>query len=194
MSPRIFVTGPPGCGKTTVIRRVAEILGEKAAGFYTEEIRDARRRRVGFRVVTLDGRRGELADKWSGRGPRVGSYRVNVGSFEHVALPSLDVEEGRILIVDEIGKMECCSEAFVRRVRELLQTGPPVLATIPLRGGGDFLEEVRRKGDVKTFTVTLENRETLPAQIAAMLSALPTQGAGPQNRCLPENPWRPGVR
>lgn len=167
----ILVTGPPGCGKTTVVRRVAGILGEKAAGFYTEEIRDAKKQRIGFRVVTLDGKGGELADKYSGRGPKVGSYRVKVESFERVALPSLEINEGKILIVDEIGKMECFSEAFVRRVRMILQAGVPVLATIPFRGGGDFLEEIRRQGDAETFTVTPENREALPAQIAAKLSA-----------------------
>ena len=171
MPRKILVTGPPGCGKTTVIRRVAGILGERAAGFYTEEIRDAKKQRIGFRVVTLDGKHGELADKVSGRGPQVASYRVNVGSFERVALPSLEMEEGRILIVDEIGKMECFSKKFIRRVREILQTDSPVLATIPFQGGGAFLEEIRSMRDVKTFPVTPENRETLPAQIAAMLSA-----------------------
>ena len=172
MPLKILVTGTPGCGKTTVIRRVAEILGEKATGFYTEEIRNAKKQRIGFRVVTLDGKRGELASKFSGRGPQVGSYRVNVGSFECVALPSLEMEEGRILIVDEIGKMECFSKTFLRKVREILRDDSPVLATIPFQGGGDFLEEIRRMRDVETFTVTPENRETLPTQIATMLSAL----------------------
>ena len=137
MHRRILLTGPPGCGKTTVAGKVADILRNGASGFYTEEIRDAKKQRIGFRVVTLDGKRGELADRFSVHGPRVGSYRVNVESFERVALP---------------------------------QAGYPVLATIPLRGGGEFLEEIRRQRDVKTFIVTIENRGALPAQLAAMLS------------------------
>jgi len=170
MRRRILLTGPPGCGKTTVVRKVAEILRDGASGFYTEEIRDAKKQRIGFRVVRLDGKRGELADKISVHGPRVGSYRVNVESFERVALPSLEMEEGRVLIIDEIGKMECFSETFVRRVREIFQAGYPVLATIPLRGGGEFLEEIRRQRDVIIFIVTIENRGALPGQLAAMLS------------------------
>jgi len=50
------------------------------------------------------------------------------------------------------------SETFVRRVREIFQAGYPVLATIPLRGGGEFLEEIRRQRDVITFIVNIENR------------------------------------
>ena len=170
MCRRVLLSGPPGCGKTTVVGKVADILRDGASGFYTEEIRDAKKQRIGFRVVTLDGNSGELAAKISGRGPRVGSYRVNVESFERVALPSLETGEGRVLIIDEIGKMECFSETFVQRVRQIFQAGYPVLATIPLRGGGEFLEEVRRQKDVKTFIVTLENRGALPAKLAAMLS------------------------
>jgi len=170
MCRRILLTGPPGCGKTTVVGKVADILRDGASGFYTEEIRDAKKQRIGFRVVTLDGKRGELAGKYSVHGPRVGSYRVNVESFERVALPSLETGEGRVLIIDEIGKMECFSETFVRRVRQIFQAGSTVLATIPLRGGGEFLEEIRRQKDVKTFIVTLENRGALPAKLAAMLS------------------------
>lgn len=168
---RIFLSGPPGCGKTTAVRKVADILGGAARGFYTLEVRDANRRRIGFRVVPLDGDSGELAAKGAGPGPRVGSYRVNVESFERVALPSLEVAEDRIVIIDEIGKMECFSEKFVRRVREIFQADSGVLATVPSRGGGELLEEIRRMSDAETYTLTPENRDVLPAQIAAILTA-----------------------
>ena len=172
MRGRILLTGFPGCGKTTIVRKVSEILGEKASGFFTEEIRDAKQQRIGFSVVTLDGDRGELANKISDRGPWVGSYRVNVESFERVALPALEIEEGRILIIDEIGKMECCSQKFVRSVEKSLEAGIAILATIPLRGGGPFIESVRRRQDVETIHVARENREALPKRLAAMLSYL----------------------
>ena len=82
---RILLTGPPGCGKTTVVRKVADMLGGGASGFYTEEVRDDTGQRIGFQVTSLEGKRGELARKDPRPGPRVGSYRVNVQAFEKIA-------------------------------------------------------------------------------------------------------------
>jgi len=167
---RILLTGPPGCGKTTVVRKVADVLRGSASGFFTEEARDARGERTGFLVISLDGTRGELARKSPGPGPRVGSYLVNVKDFERVALPSLSADAGGVLLIDEIGKMECCSEEFIRKVEKVFESETSILATIPLRGGGDFVESVRRRGDAETVLVTRENREALPEQLAAKLS------------------------
>lgn len=166
---KILLTGPPGCGKTTVVRKVADLVRGSASGFVTEEARDERGQRIGFRVTSLDGKRGELARKGPGPGPRVGSYLVNVEDFERVAIPSLSAEAGGVLLIDEIGKMECRSDEFVRSVERLFESETSILATIPLRGGGDFIESVRRRGDAETVLVTRENREALPEQLAAKL-------------------------
>lgn len=56
-TPHILITGLPGVGKTTLIRKLVKHLAEhNPAGFYTEEIRDAQGTREGFRLVTLCGR------------------------------------------------------------------------------------------------------------------------------------------
>lgn len=61
----VLLTGFPGVGKTTLCRKVFEVLngkGIKVQGFYTEEVRNSQKgSRVGFDVVTLDGQRGPLA-------------------------------------------------------------------------------------------------------------------------------------
>jgi nucleoside-triphosphatase THEP1 len=171
MRRRILLTGLPGCGKTTVVRKIADLLRGLASGFYTEEIRGDRGQRIGFQVISLEGKRGELARKGTGSGPRVGSYCVNVKDFERIALPSLEVEERRILLVDEIGKMECFSKEFLRQVEKAFESDIPILATIPLRGGGEFIDKIRRRKDVEPILVNRENRDELPEQLAANLRA-----------------------
>ncbi|XP_045733779.1 cancer-related nucleoside-triphosphatase isoform X3 [Mirounga angustirostris] len=96
MARHVFLTGPPGVGKTTLIQQASEVLkssGVPVDGFYTAEVRQGGRR-IGFDVVTLSGMRGVLSRIGSEPPPgkrecRVGQYVVDLTSFEHLALPVL---------------------------------------------------------------------------------------------------------
>ncbi len=99
----VLITGPPGVGKTTLVKKVCMRLSmagcEKAvAGFYTEEIRgekDGRRQRLGFDVVDVadDKRRAPLARlEGHSAGPMVGKYTVKVKEFEEMAIDLLQGE------------------------------------------------------------------------------------------------------
>ncbi|XP_074118514.1 cancer-related nucleoside-triphosphatase isoform X2 [Sminthopsis crassicaudata] len=96
MTKHVFLTGPPGVGKTTLIQKASDALrslGVPVDGFYTEEVRQGGRR-IGFDVVTLSGLRGPLSRVGSEppagrREYRVGQYVVDLISFEQLALPVL---------------------------------------------------------------------------------------------------------
>ncbi|UCG38413.1 MAG: AAA family ATPase [bacterium] len=162
--PKILLTGRPGCGKTTLIRRVVEYLQVPVKGFYTEEVRGADRRRTGFDVITLDGRRGPLA-RTGVRGPRVGRYGVDLAFLEAEALPELVPVPGVLTVIDEIGKMECISAAFRKAVLEAMESGSGLLGTVA-RGGHPFIEVVLGRGDIRFIEVTEKNRDALPLEIA----------------------------
>ena len=163
----LLLIGRPGIGKTTVVRRLAELLTDRAvAGFYTDEIREEGHRR-GFRVTTFSGATGVLAHVELRSRQHVGKYGVDVAAFEQVVLPEL-ARPCDVLLVDEIGKMECFSGAFVTRMRKLLDGPTPVVATVAVAGGG-LVAEVKRRPDVELWQITSRNRGALPRQLAEYL-------------------------
>jgi len=165
----VLVTGPPGCGKTTLIRRAVAELGVPAAGFYTEEVRSAGRRE-GFALVTLDGRRATLASVRI-RGPhRVSRYGVDVEALESVGLPALEeaAAGSKLLVVDEIGKMELFSQRFREAVVRALDAGGPVLATVML-SRHPFADALKARDDVRLIHLTPENRDRVLSDVVAVL-------------------------
>ena len=118
----IFLTGKPGAGKSTAIKRIIEEIEKKGinevSGFLTEEIRGENGVREGFMLKTVDGKREgllshirDIKSKY-----KVGKYNVSIPNIENIAVPTMALDEGiplKILIIDEIGKMECFSQVFL---------------------------------------------------------------------------------
>lgn len=172
MQTNLLLTGRPGVGKTTLVRRLLAALPDvPAAGFYTAEIR-AGGRRVGFRVATLDGQEAILAHIDIRSPHRVGRYGVDLPAFERVALPSLtpDPTVG-LIVIDEIGKMECFSRPFRQAVVRALDADTPLLATIARRGDR-FIEGLKARPDVAVIEITSANRDRLVSELANRLRQL----------------------
>lgn len=164
----VLVTGKPGVGKTTLVERVAEELrgSLRLAGFTTTEMRDPAGRRVGFKIVTLDGRQAELARVGVRSRVRVGRYGVNLEQLERLALPELARRDARLLIIDEIGKMECASGRFRRAVEDALDSPVDVLATLSA-GSLPFFRALRERPNVELLTLTERNRKALFALLCS---------------------------
>jgi nucleoside-triphosphatase len=174
---KILLTGLPGCGKTTAVMRILEKLeGVKAAGFYTEEIRQGDKRK-GFRWKRLDGAEGILASADIKGKFRVGRYGVDVAGFERDVVPVLNSERGDVslFVIDEIGKMECLSQKFADAARRLFAGEKPVLATVARKGGG-FIAEVKEYPAAKLFTLTERSRDLIVDEILELLSASKSTG------------------
>lgn len=170
----LLVTGAPGVGKTTALRRVAARLEDlRVEGFFTEEVRDGSGDRVGFRARSFDaddpsaeaGGRVIASVDFDGT-PRVGKYGVDVPAVDEVSERHLDPGDGDVVIVDEIGKMECHSDRFVARMRELLEGETPTVAAVS-RSGDGLIREVKESDRTETWEITRENRDRMPGRVAA---------------------------
>jgi nucleoside-triphosphatase len=166
--PRILLTGPPQSGKTTVVQKVVALWPGQAAGFFTREVRRAGRR-LGFEIVTLAGDSALLSHVDFPGPHRVGKYGVNLENFHRVALPALEVGPGvDLIVVDEVGKMECLSARFVAALERLWAAPVPLLVTVAEKGGG-YIAAIKEKPGKILLTVTTANRDDLPAHLLKLL-------------------------
>jgi nucleoside-triphosphatase len=165
----LLITGLPGVGKTTLIKKISEELKHlHPVGFYTTEIREEGMRK-GFELISLEGKKGILSHIDIKSPYRVGKYKVDIKSFEDF-LDQIKFFPPTIglIIIDEIGKMECYSDKFKKLLKEILDSEKWVIATIARKGSG-LIAEVKKRKDIKLFEMTSSNRDSLLSEILNLM-------------------------
>ena len=164
-----LLTGHPGVGKTTMIRKLIDKLKFEAGGFYTEEIREENKRQ-GFAIVTLSGIKGVLAHRSFKSRYKVGDYGVGVYTLNRIGVKEIQgcLMEKKIIVIDEIGKMELLSPQFQDAVEKALNADNPVLGTITL-ACHPFAQKLKNRTDIKIYEVTKENRDEIYTSLAKEL-------------------------
>ncbi|KAJ8960120.1 hypothetical protein NQ314_006101 [Rhamnusium bicolor] len=99
-----------------------------------------------------------------------GQYAVHLADFEKLALPVFEKSK-KLLIIDEIGKMEMFSEKFQDSVRKVMMNKDiRFIATIPLKGGPVLVKQLKENRDSMLITVTELNRNHLLDEVVDLIT------------------------
>ncbi len=170
----IVLVGPPRIGKTTVIKKVVSKLGDGCAGFYTEEMKE-QDERVGFKLVAVGKESCTLSHRDIHGHVHVGKYGVDLDCVESVGVVAIKkgIKTGKVVIIDEIGKMEILSRSFKFSVLDALDSKSTVVATMPNKRE-PFFDKIRARKDVEVLEVTEANRDRLVDIVLEKLTLSPT--------------------
>ena len=149
------------------MKKIVERINLPCTGFFTREMRE-RGRRVGFSIVTLDGRQGVMAHVDIRSRYRVGEYGVKVQNIDRIAVPSMVAENDNVVVVvDEIRKMECFSEMFRQTLLRGLNSPNTVVGCIALKGDR-FINAIKKRPDSLLIPVSEKNRDVLAVELAGL--------------------------
>jgi nucleoside-triphosphatase len=165
----IFITGNPGCGKSTLIKKILEILSDKkVSGFITPEIRVSGKRQ-GFMIIDLASSQEEiLASANMEHGFGISRYRIHLEGIDKIINKFLEsYSNSDYVVIDEIGMMEFCSKKFREMLQLVLKSQKKVIATLSRK----FVKEYEDQGEI--FSLTRENFEETYRKLLGCLDILP---------------------
>jgi nucleoside-triphosphatase THEP1 len=165
MSKNVFITGIPGVGKTTLVKKLAHDLSMLVIkGFYKEKIIEDDSIR-GFRVVSFDYQEQILAHLFIEGPNKIDGFGVNIEGFEKFILPQIqNIDIVDLFIFDEIGKMECMSDSFCSGFEKIIESNTPVIATYSHHSAFKF-NVLKKRKDTTFLQMTSKNRDNIWKQI-----------------------------
>ncbi|MBC7222507.1 NTPase [Candidatus Bipolaricaulota bacterium] len=168
---KVGVTGHPGVGKTTLVKRVLAAVPLKAGGMITEEIRKCGYR-VGFLLRDVaTGKEGLLAHRHHCTGPEFGKYRICLQDLEEIGAAAIEraVVEAELIVIDEVGPMELQSPRFISAVEKALASQKHLLVTVHRASNHHLAYRIRHEVD-QLIRLTKSNRDEKIREVIRLLS------------------------
>ncbi len=160
----LFLTGKKGVGKTTLLKKALGKLDVSIGGYTTQRVFEGYYRNYvaksfcddeEYQIIKVDSR--DDSKVWF---PDV---------FEKHLVPLLDKSLNMDLIVlDELGCSENGITEFTSKVFELLDS-PKIVFGVLKEDNCEFIDNIKRRGDVTVITVTEDNRDHLLDEILCIL-------------------------
>ena len=165
-----LIIGEPHSGKTTLIHKITQTLACTVTGFETKKENRFANEANGspiyiYRVGEPHGQSEENLLGYS----KMQHLSVDESAFDRAAQwVFADDPTADLIVMDEIGVMESCSEAFCREIIRCLDGERPVLAAVKSKDS-PFLSAVRAHPNCRCFYLTEENRDAIYPQVLAFV-------------------------
>ncbi len=135
---KILISGAPQCGKTTIMNKIIHELKVsqlECMGCLVHEVKQDNSR-VGFNICYFPSHETEIlaskTDTYSDF--YIGKYSVNVAGINEKLIPFMHqmahMLDDKIIIFDEIGRMQNCSQLFLPTLDQLMHSAHTMLASI----------------------------------------------------------------
>lgn len=180
----IFLQGQRGIGKSTVIRKVLEIITTEKpvlfGGFFTwkdgnedpniyikpaaDYYSENDRKRLTTSRDAVNGEKRLIAS----RDPVNGGMKCDVRAFEETGVRLLDCKNAGLILMDELGFLERDAKCFKQAVYDRLEGDVPILGVLRL-AEIPWFEPIINNPKVKLISVDETNRDSLPRELADML-------------------------
>ena len=157
-----LIIGKRQTGKSTLIQKVIGALGCTVSGFETKKETDLTDGLLGSPVYIYPAGQPhrQTPDNLLGY-CRAHHAEVQKEAFDRAARLIADAKDkGELIVMDEIGFLETCSERFCTEVLSRLDGEKPVLAAVK-QMDNPFLTSIRNHPNCRCFFLTEENRNAL---------------------------------
>ena len=155
MTGHLFLTGPKGVGKSTLIRGLLAEESGPLGGFFTVK------HEGGLYLLPAAGERAFTPENFLFRCGHGG----DPARFDDLGCAALaDTAGCRLLVMDELGPHEEAALRFQAAVFRTLDGSTPILGVLQ-QAQSQFLDRIARHPRVTVLTVTEENRNTLAAEL-----------------------------
>jgi nucleoside-triphosphatase len=179
---KILITALPGTGKSTVIDSVVSSFPGHRHGIVAREILDENGRRDGFASINTLGESRQFMFRTDRPTPDSvgGEFDVDIEAIDTFVVPELQkalCDRDSLTYIDEIGRAQAKSQAFLSTVRTLFATKNNILGAI-LYDDEPWSLEFKGAPGICIIEVTAQNRNALPEILLAAF------GSAPQFSCL----------
>lgn len=171
MPHNLLLTGDKHIGKSTLLKRLLEEYPAlRRGGFVTLPAPPGHR----FKLLDLNPAADNRPDRLICRQISERGYEGIAETFETRGVQSLErclPGEVDCIVMDELGSFESQAAHFQALVHTCLDSPLPVLGVLKQKSH-PFLNSIHAREDVKIFTITLENRDTIFDELRAELKQI----------------------